>query len=99
MCPARLDFEERLLNSFSVAMLVPLATVQPADICSSSITSLLDRTSSYSTDVHSPLYAIPAADTPLIDPVKHGIMDDVTAENIFDMVVIRLNPFINLFDV
>ena len=39
---------------------------------------------------------MPFAD--LEDPVQMGLMDERTAENIIDLVLIRLNPFVNLFD-
>ncbi|KAI0049688.1 hypothetical protein FA95DRAFT_817460 [Auriscalpium vulgare] len=35
---------------------------------------------------------------PLLDPVASGIVDEANAKVLFDLVFLRLNPFINLFD-
>lgn len=98
MYPARLIKKERQRNSFFGTVLGPSAAGRTPENGSSPATSALDRPPSYSTDTPSPLYSIPQANAPLDDPVKRGLMDEATAENIFDMVLIRLNPFINLFD-
>ncbi len=98
MYPARLIKKERQRNSFFGTVLGPSAAGRTPENGSSPATSALDRPLSYSTDTPSPLYSIPQANAPLDDPVKRGLMDEATAENIFDMVLIRLNPFINLFD-
>lgn len=40
----------------------------------------------------------PAAPTGLSDPVSAGIVDEEQAKVLFDLIFLRLNPFINLFD-
>ncbi|KIK63832.1 hypothetical protein GYMLUDRAFT_162284 [Collybiopsis luxurians FD-317 M1] len=40
----------------------------------------------------------PAVPTGLSDPVSAGILDEEQAKVLFDLIFLRLNPFINLFD-
>ncbi|THV08056.1 hypothetical protein K435DRAFT_741674 [Dendrothele bispora CBS 962.96] len=43
-------------------------------------------------------YSPPAAPSGLSDPVSAGIMDEEQAKVLFDLIFLRLNPFVNLFD-
>lgn len=96
--PARLIKKEKQRNSFFGTVLGPSGSARSSEHTYTSASPTgLDRTPYLPGAPAPPAYsphALDAAD----DPVKRGLMDEATAENIMDMVLIRLNPFINLFD-
>ena len=87
MFPADLIRRENQRHSFFKTILNP-SHENPA-------TSLrLDRSNS----VPSPHSTTPPAVYILKDPVSAGILDESNAKVLFDLVFLRLNPFVNLFD-
>lgn len=96
MYPAKLIKKEKQRNSFFGTVLGPSGVSKNLD--SPYVTTgspAFDRCASYPPDGGQMMSVYP---TQLDDPVRKGLMDEKTAENIIDMVLIRLNPFINLFD-
>ena len=96
--PAKLIKKEKQRNSFFGTVLGPSGSSRSSEhTYPSNSPTGIDRPPYLSGPPQPPAYSQSALD-PLDDPVKRGLMDDETAENILDMVLIRLNPFINLFD-
>jgi hypothetical protein len=58
------------------------------------------RTSSVPASRPSPPYATPdpVVQSDIQDPISAGIIDEENAKVLFDLIFLRLNPFINLFD-
>ena len=95
MYPAKLIKKERQRNSFFGTVLGPSGASKSPSNTYPSANSGIDRCASYPPD--SGRVSI-VSTSPIEDPVAKGLMNEQTAENIIDMVLIRLNPFINLFD-
>lgn len=98
MYPAKLIKKERQRNSFFGTVLGPSGSVRSSEEhpYSPVSSSTADRTT-YASEPSQP-FAFYTSYAPLEDPVQKGLIDEQTAENIMDLVMIRLNPFINLFD-
>ncbi|CAK5279529.1 unnamed protein product [Mycena citricolor] len=81
--PAKLIRKENQRNSFFRTILNPTES-------SSAVVALPSR----------PSYSPPATTRPTSysDPINTGILDEDGAKVLFDLVFLRLNPFINLFD-
>lgn len=89
MFPADLIRRENQRHSFFKTILNP-SHENPA-------TSLRSDRSNPSTSSQAPNPCLPHRDT-LKDPVAAGILDESNAKVLFDLVFLRLNPFVNLFD-
>lgn len=98
MYPAKLIKKEKQRNSFFGTVLGPTASGRsPVENAYSPASSTnADRTTFTSEPSTTSLFHTAFAQ--LQDPVQKGLMDDQEAENIIDLVLIRLNPFVNLFD-
>lgn len=96
--PAKLIKKERQRNSFFGTVLGPSGSGRSAgeNGYPAIAANNLER-SSYLSEVPQQISSTSIMDS-VDDPVQHGLMDEATAENIIDLVLIRLNPFINLFD-
>ncbi|KAI0003317.1 fungal-specific transcription factor domain-containing protein [Russula compacta] len=89
MFPADLIRRENQRHSFFKTILNP-SHENPAS-------SLRSDRSNLSTSSQAPNTCLPHRDT-LKDPVAAGILDESNAKVLFDLVFLRLNPFVNLFD-
>lgn len=87
MFPAKLIRRENQRQSFFKTILNPEHEPPTSSMPS-------DRGSLSSTYTVSPVHLPPG----LHDPVTAGIIDDAYAKVLFDLVFLRLNPFVNLFD-
>jgi len=87
MFPVDLIRRENQRNSFFKTILNPSHEAPATSLRS-------DRSNSTS----SSQAAIPSAQCCLKDPVTAGILDESNAKVLFDLVFLRLNPFVNLFD-
>lgn len=96
--PAKLIKKEHQRNSFFGTVLGPsgAATRSPDEHTYSSVSPTIPDQSAYQS-ASTPQWFAPSFPS-VEDPVRKGLMDEHTAENILDLVLIRLNPFINLFD-
>ncbi|KAI5124017.1 hypothetical protein M0805_003849 [Coniferiporia weirii] len=96
MYPAKLIKKERQRNSFFGTVLGP----GPTGSARSPVGQTYPSAPPTSADVSSISrpFSFPPPFGSLDDPVQKGFMDEQTAENMIDLVLIRLNPFINLFD-
>ncbi|KDQ59395.1 hypothetical protein JAAARDRAFT_32954 [Jaapia argillacea MUCL 33604] len=88
MFPAKLIRKENQRNSFFRTILNP-EHESPAPNPS-------DRSTAFPAPLPPPVTTTPS--TGLNDPITAGIMDEENASHLFDMLFLRLNPFVNLFD-
>lgn len=95
MYPARLIKRERQRNSFFGTVLGE--NRNPREGPSSSLSPSGPGRPAYIPD-GSDYVRHQAALEPLETPIQVGLMDETLANDIFELVLIRLNPFINLFD-
>jgi hypothetical protein len=103
MYPVRLIRKESERNSFFGTVLGPSGSVKsPTSVngLSTSQAVSAERRTSYSPreDDVQPLYSSPLRISETDDPIVKGLMSEDEASTLMDMVHIRLNPFINLFD-
>ena len=98
MYPARLIKRERQRNSFFGTVLGPSGNRNPKEGHSASLSPTGPGRPVYTSDSNDCAPSQPALDPPLEDPIQVGLMDEALARDIFDLVLIRLNPFVNLFD-
>ncbi|KAI0259973.1 fungal-specific transcription factor domain-containing protein [Gloeopeniophorella convolvens] len=87
MFPADLIRRENQRHSFFKTILNPPHETPPATLKS-------DRSNSAAPTQAASPSALPS----LKDPVAAGILDESNAKVLFDLVFLRLNPFVNLFD-
>ncbi|KAF5391848.1 hypothetical protein D9757_001625 [Collybiopsis confluens] len=85
--PADLLQREHKRNSFFRTILNPEVSEAPAT----------GPSSVRGSETYSPPQT-PAVSSGLSDPVSAGILDEELAKVLFDLIFLRLNPFINLFD-
>ncbi|KAL5490129.1 hypothetical protein ACEPAI_4962 [Sanghuangporus weigelae] len=98
MYPAKLIKKEKQRNSFFGTVLGPSGSSRsPVEHAYSPVSSSTAERGTYSSEP-SPSISLHVPFGHLDDPVQAGLMDDQTAEHIMDLVFIRLNPFVNLFD-
>ncbi|THH10853.1 hypothetical protein EW145_g1063 [Phellinidium pouzarii] len=98
MYPAKLIKKEKQRNSFFGTVLGPSGSARsPEEHACSSVSPTNADHSTYASVTRQP-FLFPPPFGSLDDPIQKGFMDEQTAENIIEMVLIRLNPFINLFD-
>lgn len=99
MIPAKLIIKERQRNSFFGTVLGPSgASRSPDERAFSSVSPTIPDPSSYNSSATSTPQWFSSPFSNVEDPVKKGLLTEREAENILDLVLIRLNPFINLFD-
>lgn len=98
MYPARLIKRERQRNSFFGTVLGPSGSRAAKEGHSASLSPTGPGRSLYASEVNDCMPSQPALDPPLEDPIQVGLMDEAHARDIFDAVLIRLNPFVNMFD-
>ncbi|KAH7340719.1 fungal-specific transcription factor domain-containing protein [Rhizoctonia solani] len=91
--PARLLARENRRNSFFRTILNP-AEAESGRSPDDQKPSIDSRQTSVTSNVASVIPMIPEPK----DPIAAGLMDETQAKVLFDLVFLRLNPFINLFD-
>lgn len=99
MYPAKLIKKERQRNSYFGTVLGPSGFTKTPDSAYQSMSPASADPSTCISEVPQTLILpSPGTNVSFDDPIKRGLMDEKTAENMMDCVLIRLNPFINLFD-
>ncbi|EUC62088.1 priB protein [Rhizoctonia solani AG-3 Rhs1AP] len=91
--PARLLARENRRNSFFRTILNP-AEAEGGHSPDDQKPSMDSRQTSVASNITSIIPMIPEPK----DPIAAGLMDEAQAKVLFDLVFLRLNPFINLFD-
>ncbi|CUA75048.1 Protein priB [Lentinula edodes] [Rhizoctonia solani] len=91
--PARLLARENRRNSFFRTILNP-AEAEGGHSPDDQKPSMDSRQASVTSNITSIIPMIPEPK----DPIAAGLMDEAQAKVLFDLVFLRLNPFINLFD-
>ncbi|CAE6496341.1 unnamed protein product [Rhizoctonia solani] len=91
--PARLLARENRRNSFFRTILNP-AEAESGRSPDDQKPSIDSRQASVTSNITSVIPMIPEPK----DPIAAGLMDEAQAKVLFDLVFLRLNPFINLFD-
>ena len=98
MYPAKLIKRARQRNSFFGTVLGPSASRGSREGPATSLSPPGSaRPAAYSPD-GGEFPRFPLAFDPVEDPIQAGLIDEDLAFNIRDLVMIRLNPFVNLFD-
>lgn len=100
MYPAKLIKRARQRNSFFGTVLGPSATRGAREGPATSLSPPGSaRPAAYSPDgVDFARFSLSPTFDQVEDPIQMGLMDEALANNIRDLVMIRLNPFVNLFD-
>ncbi|TFK55329.1 hypothetical protein OE88DRAFT_1642509 [Heliocybe sulcata] len=90
MFPARLIRKENQRNSYFQTVL------HDAPATAVSTPAYSERSATFSPAVSVP--PVPAPPTGVTDPIAAGIINEDDAKLLFDLIFLRLNPFVNLFD-